>query len=51
MNLSNILSVAIGLILLYYVLSLIVSYITTAISRYTQMRAKDLNLFYLPLLQ
>jgi len=43
MNLSNILSVAIGLILLYYVLSLIVSYITTAISRYTQMRAKDLN--------
>jgi hypothetical protein len=43
MNLSNILSVAIGLMLLYYVLSLIVSYITTAISRYTQMRAKDLN--------
>ncbi|MBN1217652.1 MAG: hypothetical protein JXM69_01890 [Anaerolineae bacterium] len=43
MNLSNILSVAIGLILLYYVLSLIVSYITTAISRYTQMRAQDLE--------
>lgn len=43
MNLSNILSVALGLVLMYYVLSLIVSYITTAISRYTQMRAKDLS--------
>jgi len=43
MNLSNVLSVAIGLALLYYVLSLIVSYITTTISRLTQMRAKDLH--------
>jgi len=43
MNLSNIISVALGLVLMYYVLSLIVSYITTAISQYTQMRAKDLE--------
>jgi hypothetical protein len=43
MNLSNIISVALGLVLMYYVLSLIVSYITTAISRYTQMRANDLE--------
>jgi hypothetical protein len=43
MNLSNIISVALGLVLMYYVLSLIVSYITSAISRTIQMRAKDLN--------
>jgi hypothetical protein len=43
MNLSNIISVALGLVLMYYVLSLIVSYITTAISSYTQMRANDLE--------
>ncbi|MBN1994013.1 MAG: hypothetical protein JW953_15035 [Anaerolineae bacterium] len=42
-NLPNILSVAIGLILLYYVLSLVVSYITTAINQWTEMRAKDLK--------
>jgi hypothetical protein len=43
MNLSTIVSVALGLVLVYYVLSLLVSYITTTISRYTQMRAKDLE--------
>jgi len=44
MNLSTILDVAIGIVLIYYVLSLIVSYITSEISKYTEMRAKDLEL-------
>lgn len=44
MNLSVVLEVAIGLVLLYYVLSLVVSYITSEITKWTQMRAKDLEL-------
>ncbi len=43
MSFSTILDVAIGMVLIYYVLSLIVSYITTEISKYTEMRAKDLE--------
>ena len=43
MSLSTMLNVAIGLVLLYYVLSLIVSYITSNISRWLQMRANDLE--------
>jgi hypothetical protein len=44
MNLSVVLEVAIGLVLLYYVLSLVVSYITSEITKWMQMRAKDLEL-------
>jgi hypothetical protein len=44
MNLSVVLEVAIGLVLLYYVLSLVVSYITSEIAKWTQIRAKDLEL-------
>jgi hypothetical protein len=44
MNLSVVLEVAIGLVLLYYVLSLVVSYITSEIAKWMQMRAKDLEL-------
>ena len=43
MSISSILDVAIGLVLIYYVLSLIVSYITSAIARWTEMRAKNLE--------
>jgi hypothetical protein len=43
MSFSTILDVAIGMVLIYYVLSLIVSYITTEISKFTEMRAKDLE--------
>lgn len=42
MTLSGVLEVALGLALIYYVLSLAVSYITTVIARYTQLRAKNL---------
>jgi hypothetical protein len=44
MDLSTIIEVALGLVLLYYVLSLIVSSMTSEISKWTQMRAKDLEL-------
>jgi hypothetical protein len=43
MSLSTILDVAIGMVLIYYVLSLIVSYITSAIAKWTEMRAKNLE--------
>jgi hypothetical protein len=43
MNLSTILDVALGMVLIYYILSLIVSYITGEIAKWTEMRAKDLE--------
>jgi len=43
MTLSTILEVALGLTLIYYVLSLIVSYVTSEIAKWTEMRAKDLK--------
>jgi hypothetical protein len=43
MSFSTILDFAIGMVLIYYVLSLIVSYITSEISKFTELRAQDLE--------
>lgn len=43
MTLSTVLEVALGLALIYYILSLIVSYVTSEIAKWTEMRAKDLK--------
>jgi len=43
LSLSSILEVAIGLALIYYVLSLVVSYISSQIMRWTELRAKTLE--------
>jgi hypothetical protein len=43
MTLSSVLEVGLGLILVYYVLSLIVSYITAEIIKWTELQAKDLE--------
>lgn len=42
MTLSRVLEVALGMVLIYYVLGLAISYITTEIARLTQLRAKNL---------
>ncbi len=42
MSLSSVIEVALGLTLIYYVLSLVVSYITTAFGRFSELRAKNL---------
>jgi len=43
LSISSILEVAIGLALIYYVLSLVVSYISSQILRWTELRAKTLE--------
>lgn len=43
LSISSILEVAIGLALIYYVLSLVVSYISSQILRFTELRAKALE--------
>lgn len=51
LSLSSILEVAIGLALIYYVLSLVVSYISSQILRWTELRAKTLEQGLLELLK
>lgn len=43
LSISTVLEVGLGLALVYYVLSLIVSYITSTIAEWTDLRAKDLE--------
>lgn len=51
LSISSILEVAIGLALIYYVLSLVVSYISSQILRFTELRAKALEEGLLDLLK
>lgn len=43
MALSSVLEIVLGLVLVYYVLSLLVSYITAEIARWSQIRAKNVE--------
>jgi hypothetical protein len=47
MALSSVLEIVLGLVLVYYVLSLLVSYVTTEIARLTQIRAKNVTMVLL----